>query len=99
MDIKLLIQTILDNTDYTFESMAKALDITPSYLKALETGEKPLSHILKKRLTSLNKAKKQLKEELVSKEKETKESLKEVIEFLSDEESLLEKDFLTDEET
>lgn len=98
MNTDKVIQSILDNTDYTFESLAKALDITPSYLKALETGEKPLSHILKKRLMSLNKAKKQLKEELVSKEKETSESLKEVIEFLSDEESLLEKDFLMDEE-
>ena len=48
---------------------------------------------------SISKAKKQLKEELVSKEKETSESLKEVIEFLSDEESLLEKDLLMDEET
>ena len=81
MDINLLIHTILDNTDYTFESPAKALDITPSYLKALETGEKPLSHILKKRLASLNNAKTISKKNRLPKKKKRVNHLKKSLNF------------------
>lgn len=96
MDIKEVIQNILNQSDYTFETLAKALDITPSYLKVLEKGDRLPSNQTIEGLEKILKT--SLKKEKKSSALGSENKAKGIVEFLNDEDTPLKKDHLVDEE-
>ena len=96
MKIKEVIQTILKQSDHTFETLAKALDITPSYLKVLEKGDRLPSNQMIKTLEKILKT--SFKKEKESSALGSENKAKGIIEFLNDKDEKLNKDHLVDEE-
>lgn len=97
MDAKKLIQEVLKKTPLTFETLSRELGVTPSFLKALENNEKPLSSHYEKKLKQCL-----LDHKSVDSNEQTTQEISEdedlIIRFLNDEETVVEKTFLTDED-